>query len=296
MAAEKKHDERSVVRDHRRQWRDCLYVYPVISRRARGLSVGVNLNPDKQCNFACPYCQIDRGARRDLAGVDLHTLRDELRVAMRAAVSGEIWSEPRYSPTPPQLRRINDIAFSGDGEPTCLDDFDKAVAAAAEVLHEFARPDIKLVVITNASRLRSPQFRRALPLLDANNGEIWAKLDAGTEEYFRRLNRPQEQITLRQIVDGISEVAAGRAVVIQTLLCKLDGELPADSEIDAYCDRLREILTGGGKIRLVQLHTIARPPSSPTVEALSNAELDALAERIRRAVGKVPVETYYGSV
>jgi len=283
-----------LVRDHRRQWRHCRYVYPVISRRARGLSVGVNLNPDKRCTFACLYCQIDRHAERGLRGVDLPTLRRELDLALAEAVSGRLWAEGRFAATPPEMRRINDIAFSGDGEPTCFEEFDRAVAAAAEAKAAAGLDDVRLVVITNASRLDSPQVARALDILDAHRGEIWAKLDAGTEAHFRRMNRPAGGITLAKIVGDITAVASGRPVVIQTLLCRLDGAPPPDAEIDAYCRRLREILDAGGQLRLVQVYTIARSPAEGRVSALGDAELDTLADRIRDAVGTVPVETYYG--
>jgi len=284
----------AVVRDHRRQWRDCLYVYPVISRRAKGLSVGVNLNPDKRCTFGCLYCQIDRRAERNLRSVHVPTLRRELDLALSEAAAGRLWDEPRFAPTPAHMRRINDVAFSGDGEPTCAAEFPAAVAAAAEALDDAGRPDVKIVVITNASRLDREPFQRALPILDEHGGEIWAKLDAGTERRFLRINRPGRGMTLAKIVGNITSVARGRAVVIQSLFFRLDGSAPADDELDAYCGRLRQILDAGGRIRLVQVHTIARSPADASVSALSDAELDALADTIRAAVGLVPVETYYG--
>jgi wyosine [tRNA(Phe)-imidazoG37] synthetase (radical SAM superfamily) len=284
-----------VIRDHRRQWGKCLYVYPVVSRRAKGLSIGVNLNPDKRCTFACLYCQIDRSASRGLDEVDLPTLRRELELALAEAATGRIWNEPRFAATPPPLRRLNDIAFSGDGEPTCLSNFDRAVSLAAQVKAEMGLDDLKLVVITNASRLDSPQVRRALPILDAHNGEIWAKLDAGTEEYFRRVNRPHPMISLDNIVAGITGVARGRAVVIQTLLFALDGSGPPPEEIQAYCKRLRQILDAGGQIRLVQVHTIARSPADASASPLADRDLDALADTIRKSVAPVPVETFYGA-
>jgi wyosine [tRNA(Phe)-imidazoG37] synthetase (radical SAM superfamily) len=286
--------DRTVIRDHRRQWRDCLYVYPVISRRAKGLSVGVNLNPDKRCTFACLYCQIDRRVSRELFTVDMPTLRRELELALSEAASGRLWAEGRFAATPRPLRRINDIALSGDGEPTCLGDFDRAVAIAAETKAAAGLDGVKIVVITNASRLDSPAVARALPILDANNGEIWAKLDAGSEEYFQRVNRPDPKIPLEKIVADITAVAQGRPVVIQTLLCRIDGAAPPPEETAAYCRRLRDIADAGGRIKLVQLHTIARSPAEPNVSAIPDAELDAIAESIRAAVAPVPVETYYG--
>jgi wyosine [tRNA(Phe)-imidazoG37] synthetase (radical SAM superfamily) len=285
------HDMR-VVRDHRREWRDCLYVYPVVARRSKGLSIGVNLNPDKQCTFSCVYCQIDRRLRRKLHSVDILTLRRELDLALGEAVGGKLWQERRFAATPAELRRINDIAFSGDGEPTCLANFDQAVEAAARARRQAGLEPLKLVVITNASALDQEQFRRALPILDANNGEIWAKLDAGTEEAFARINRPEVAISLRSIVDNIVEVARSRPVVIQSLFFRTAGQAPPEHEVEAYCRRLEEIVRRGGRIKLVQVYTIARKPAEKEVSALTASQLRAVARAARQAVPGIPVETY----
>lgn len=283
------------IRDHRRQWRDYLYVYPVISRRARGLSVGVNINPDKRCNFGCLYCQINRRIRRNLYAVDLGRLKVELELALGEAAGGQIWTDPRFDWVPAEMRRINDIAFSGDGEPTARPEFDEAVKVAADAKASAALADVKIVVITNSTHLASPQVARALPILDANNGEIWAKLDAGTQQLFDAVNQPRPAMRLDDIVKGITAIAAGRAVVIQTLFFRIDGRGPGQAEIAAYAARLREILAGGGRMKLVQLHTIARSPQSSSARALPDDELDKLAAAVRQAVPEVKVETYYGT-
>jgi wyosine [tRNA(Phe)-imidazoG37] synthetase (radical SAM superfamily) len=295
--ADQSEPDAPVTRDHRRQWRDCLYVYPVISRRSKGLSIGVNLNPDKRCNLGCIYCQINRRIRRDLDRVDLDVLREELTLALREALTGRLWDEPRFASTPAELRRVNDIAFSGDGEPTMLANFDWAVQVAAEVKDGFKDAgEVKLVVITNATLLDAPQVARALPVLDDHAGELWAKLDAGTEAFFRRVNRPaDEAITLQKVVEGIAAVAAERPVVIQSLFFRLRGAPPGDDELAAYCERLKDIVSAGGQIRLVQVHTIARPPAEANVSGLSDDELDAIARAIRSAVPDTPVETYPGT-
>jgi wyosine [tRNA(Phe)-imidazoG37] synthetase (radical SAM superfamily) len=283
------------IRDHRRQWRDCLYVYPVISRRAGGLSIGVNINPDKLCNFACLYCQVDRHIRRNLEEVNLGRLKAELELALAEAAAGRIWAEPPFARVPPEMRRINDIAFSGDGEPTARPEFDEAVKVAADAKAAAALADVKIVVITNSTNLASPQMARALPILDANNGEIWAKLDAGTQAFFDAVNRPHPAVRLDDIVRGITAVAAGRAVVIQTLFFRIDGRGPGEAEIAAYAARLREILAGGGRVKLVQLHTIARGPQSPSARALPDDDLDSIAAAVRQAVPDLHVQTYYGT-
>ena len=285
----------NVVTDHRRCWRECLYVYPVISRRAGGVSVGVNLNIDKRCTFGCVYCQVNRRLHRPTTDVDPARLQRELDETLAAILNGELWREERFEKTPPEMRRINDIAFSGDGEPTCLPNFDQAVAAAVEALRGNNLPGkVKIVVITNASRLDQPQVLRALPLLDANGGEFWVKLDAGTEEFFKKINRPAAGLTLDTICRNILSVAKDRPVVIQTLLFRLYGKPPADGEIRAYCQRLQDILDAGGKIRLVQIHTVARNPAEPFVSYLPEEELRALAVHIARELPDLTMEVYPG--
>ncbi|MCD4825905.1 MAG: radical SAM protein [Phycisphaerae bacterium] len=295
MKKSKKPPRRDVVTDHRRQWRDCSYVYPVISRRAGGLSIGVNLSIDKRCNFGCLYCQIDRRIERPAMEVIIPQLRRELDAALTAATTGSLWQEDRFAETPADMRRINDIAFSGDGEPTRLETFDLAVQAAADAIHQHSLAGkVKIVVITNSSLLVSPQMRRALKILNEMNGEIWAKLDAGTEDFFQQVNRPAAGLNLANICDGIREASTACPLTIQTLFFRLDSQPPSRDEINAYIDRLRHIIDTGGRIRLVQLHTIARSPASSQVSTLPDDQLDAIAETVRQAIAPIPVKTYYG--
>jgi wyosine [tRNA(Phe)-imidazoG37] synthetase (radical SAM superfamily) len=285
----------SAIGDHRRQWRNCRYVYPVISRRARGVSIGVNLNLDKKCTFACRYCQINRRIHRLGIDVEIPRLRAELDEALDALADGELWNEPRFVDTPSALRRVNDIALSGDGEPTCLESFDAVVATACEALDQADLPTRPLlVVITNATRLDSPQVYRALPLLDAHPSEIWAKLDAGTEAFFREVNRPAGTITLESICENLLMISRDRPIVIQTLFFLRNGSGPGQEEIDAYAGRLESLRAGGGQISRVQLHTIARAPAESDCTALPDARLDEIAAELRGRLANVAVEVFYG--
>jgi wyosine [tRNA(Phe)-imidazoG37] synthetase (radical SAM superfamily) len=276
-----------IQRDHRRTFEDNLYVYAVVSRRSKGVSIGVNLNPDKVCNFDCVYCQVDRKSPPTIRDVEVPRLLDELKDMLDMVRSGELFKLPRFRDTPAPLRRLNDIAFSGDGEPTTCPEFLEVVEAAA------ARRlgDEKLVLITNATRFHVPPVQEALRVLDRNNGEIWAKLDAGTEAYYHEIERTT--IPLQRVLDNIREAARLRPVVIQAMFLRLRGEPPSEAEREAFCDRLNEILSAGGAIKLVQVYTVARVPAEEYVAPLTDAEVDAITELVRKRTG-LTAESYYG--
>lgn len=275
---------------HSRNWQSNRYVYPVISRRSKGLSIGVNLNPDKVCNFDCIYCSVDRTTPPVYTDVDLTVLRDELEHMLHLAASGEIWKIPPFDQTAPSLRRINDVAFSGDGEPTSFPQFPESCQLATDLLRHVDLPDVKIVLITNATLLDRPNIRKALEFLDHNNGEIWAKLEAGTEEYYRLIERTS--IPLQRVLDNIAAAGRARPIVIQSLFMNVNGQPPDDAEIKAYIQRLRELVATGCQIKLVQVYTVARQPAESYVSPLEKPLLDQIAN----AVGQIPlpVETFYG--
>jgi wyosine [tRNA(Phe)-imidazoG37] synthetase (radical SAM superfamily) len=283
---------------HPRSFAENLYVYPVLSRRAGGISIGVNLNRNKFCNFRCIYCQVDRHDTDDGSGdensieakIDLPRLADELNWTLEQFTSGKLFQAGRFSGAPESLRRLNDIALSGDGEPTACPDFGDAMAVCAEVRRRYGLDDTKLVLITNATLLHHPGVRESLKILDQNNGEIWAKLDAGTEAYYGQVAR--SAVALRRILDNLLDAARVRPIVIQTLFMRIRGQSPTAAEIAAYIERLQEIILGRGQIKLVQIHTVARRPAESYAEPLENAEVDFIAERIRHET-KLPVAAFY---
>ena len=276
---------------HERSWRDFVYCYPVVSRRSGGLSIGINLNPDKACNFDCIYCQVDRSTPGPVKKVDLADLRSELDRLLDLAMSGDLYVEAPFDAIPSDQRRIRDIAFSGDGEPTTCPQFEEAVRIAADARRARDLVDAKLVLITDACYLTKPNVQAGLNILDQNNGEIWAKLDAGTQEYYEAVNRPN--YPLAHVLANIADAARVRPVVIQSLWMKVRDEPPPLSEIEAYCGQLCGVLAAGGRIKLIQLYTIARRTTEPFATPLSDSQLDSIARTVRACV-TAPVETYYG--
>jgi wyosine [tRNA(Phe)-imidazoG37] synthetase (radical SAM superfamily) len=279
-----------IFSQHSRSWQANRYVYPVISRRSRGLSIGINLNPDKVCNFDCIYCCVDRTTPGDEREIDLSVLRSELDQLLTLATSGELFTSPPFDQTPPELRRLNDVAFSGDGEPTSCPLFGDACRLAVDLLRQHNLPEVKIVVITNATLLHRPAVGEALAFLDQHNGEIWAKLEAGTEEYYQLVERTS--IPLTRVIENIAAAGRVRPVVIQSLFMNIQGQPPAASEIAAYIEQLRGLLATGCRIKLVQIYTVARRTAEQYVTPLADEALDAIASKVR-GVG-LAVETYYG--
>lgn len=279
---------------HARSYAANRFVYPVLSRRAGGISIGINLNPEKSCNFDCVYCQVDRSDRGAavLRPADLPQLAEELEGMLEAVLSGRIFEAPPFRQTPEPLRRLNDIALSGDGEPTASPLLGEVVSLAAEARQRRGLADLKIVLLTNASLLDREPVRRALEVLDANNGEIWAKLDAGTEAYYRKVAR--SRVGFPRILDNLRQAARGRPIVIQSLWMHLGERPPPAEEQEAYCQRLLEILAAGGKIKLVQVHTIARRPAESFASPLPAKEVEAMAELVRRRTG-LPVAAFPGA-
>ena len=282
-----------MFQSHPRNFETNLYVYPVLSRRAGGISIGVNLNPEKFCNFDCVYCQVDRSQQggRVVVRADLPRLAEELDEMLDSVTSGRIFVETRFSDTAEPLRRLNDVALSGDGEPTSCPVFGEVVELCAEARRRRRLDDVRLILITNATLLHRQSVRLALEVLDANNGEIWGKLDCGTEEYYHRVAR--SRVPFQQVLDNLRATARIRPIVIQTLFMQLAGQSPTMAEQEAYCDRLCEITGVGGQIKLVQIHTVARRPAESWVAPLSNDEVDAVVELVRCRTG-LPVAGFYG--
>ena len=206
--------------------------------------------------------------------------------------SGEIYQVPPFDSAQPEHRRLNDIAFSGDGEPTTAREFAEVVARVARLKAQRGLDLVKLVLITDSSRLQAPEVVKGLEILMANQGEVWAKLDAGTESFYREICR--SQIPFERILDNLLATARRWPILIQTLFLDWKGQGPSAAELEAYCGRLERILAQGGQLQAIQLYTVARPTPEPEARPLRRLVLDAIAASLRNRLPGLPVEVYYG--
>jgi wyosine [tRNA(Phe)-imidazoG37] synthetase (radical SAM superfamily) len=264
--------------DHNASKAERTLVYPVHSRRAGGLSIGVNLNPGKECNWACVYCEVEGLVRGAPDAIDLAVLEQELDDVIREALAGR-WhggvegSDPRTG--------IKDICIAGDGEPTLSPDFGAAVALSARLRERHGlQASTQLVVITNGSRSQQPATVEAFETLSAAGGEIWFKVDAGDEESRAKINRvPMGNARVMGALVGASGAVP---TWIQTMV------VHPHSDVEAIADLIREALTAGAVPKGILLYGLRRPSHQPGAEGLSaysQAELESAADILRRQTG-----------
>ena len=258
------------------------FVYTVISPRARGLSVGVNLNPDQHCNFDCVYCEVDRSVRPCETGLEVPVMVMELEQTLALVQSGSLRERPEYRGVPPDLLTLRHVTLSGDGEPTLCPNFVEAVEAVIHLRACGRFPFYKLVLVTNASGLDRPAVLEGLSLFTPRD-EVWAKLDAGTQDYMDRVNQPD--CSLDTIQARILFLARQRPVIIQSLFPVIDGAGPPPAEVEAYVQRLLELKDAGAQIPLVQVYSATRPTPHAECGHLSLRALAAIAQRVREVTG-----------
>lgn len=264
--------------DHSRDSAGLRYVYPVVSRRAGGVSVGINLNPNNACNWRCIYCQVPDLKRGAAPRINLELLRAELAGFLEEVLRGRFLRER----VPTGARRLNDIALSGNGEPTTSRQFAEVVNLIGEVRVSAGVPGtVKTVLITNGSMLGRDTVRAGIAAMAMLNGEVWFKVDRATPQGMLRVNGARG--SPEHVFARLCQAAALCPTWIQTCAFRLDGDPPSRAERDAYLAFLRRCATMSVPVRGVLLYGLARPslqPEAPRLAPVSRAWLDGLAREI----------------
>lgn len=246
-------------------------VYPVYSRRSRGLSVGINLFPDRPvCSFACPYCEVfpfEGGPGFSFAALE----RDLRRGLEEWAVLG-----------------VRDLCFSGNGEPTMAPDFPEALERVMRFRDERGLR-ASLVVITNGTGLLDPELFGILGAFADRGVEFWVKADAGTEAWYREMNR--SALPFGALMERIRRFTRDFPAVIQTMRCKIQGRAPGEEELRAWEGFITDLAVSGN-LREVQIYGKVRPaPADPWAEPLGASVLEAQGESLRRALASAGAVT-----
>lgn len=264
--------------DHPRDAAGLRYVYPVVSRRSGGVSVGLNLNPNQACNWRCIYCQVP-GLHRGMAPpVDLDRLESELEGFLRDILHGDFFQRQ----VPEGARVLRDIALSGDGESTTAREFPAVVERLAAVRDRLGiGPEVKSVLITNGSQVHRAAVQEGLRRLASISGEVWFKIDRATPEGRRQVN--DTGLSTGRVRANAVRAASLCPTWIQTCWFALDGEAPSEKETAAYVDLVGSIHREAPLLGVL-LYGIARPshqPEAPRLSRLPRTAFDPVAKLLR---------------
>ncbi len=267
------------ISDHSRDSAGLRYVYPVVSRRAGGVSIGINLNTNNACNWRCIYCQVPDLVRGAPPAVDLALLEQELRGFLHELQDGGFMQ----SRVPEEMRRINDIALSGNGEPTSAEEFPAVIELLGKLKTEqVLPPQIKLVLITNGSLMHREQVQQGLRRMSQLKGEVWFKLDRASEAGMQQVN--DTRVGIDKVRENLATSISLCPTWLQTCWFVLDGAAPGKQDEDDYLKFLSGLLRDGVRLQGVLLYSLARPslqPEAPRLSALTAAQLEGFAVRIR---------------
>lgn len=266
--------------NHDRDAAGLKYVYPVLSRRAGGLSIGINLNVNNACNWRCIYCQVPNLRTGAAPPVDLALLEKELRAFLADVKHGDFFE--RFA-VASENRAIKDIALSGNGEPTSAKNFAEIVGTIGSIATELGVfPDSRFVLITNGSLMQHAQVRTGLTKLSGFGGEVWFKFDSATDVGRVQINNTRQKVN--KALENIELSADLCTTKIQTCVFDYRAQGLTDAEKSAYLEALAKIKQSAA-VNEVMLYTLARPslqPEARDLKPLSVEVMQALAGDIRR--------------
>ena len=276
--------EMLTIFNHDRNIFKSKYIYPVVSRRSMGLSLGINLNTNNACNWQCIYCQVSDLIRGKPEKIDLDLLKNELDKWLDNIVNGNFLNECASHKVD-----FKDIAFSGNGEPTATPEFEPIVKIVLEKIDKFQLSNtIKLRLITNGSYLNKENVQQGLEHMKSVNHEVWFKIDNVNTKEAQKINRIN--LSISSLKKNLKNVLSISPTIVQTCLLKINRELPSQNFINEYIKFLEPYAS---QLKAIHLYSMVRPSQQKTdlqIEALDKKELQIIADKMN--VLKTKIECY----
>ena len=269
------------VRNHPRLSEFNRLVYPVVSRRAGGLSLGINLNPKKTCSFNCVYCQVDRSHKIEHLQVNTQQILAELDEWL-----GKIQNNGGLF----QGERLKDISIAGDGEPTLKKELPEVINQVIEQIKRYQFNQSKPILFTNGSKLDRDDLKAPLEKLYKSHGEIWFKLDFWDEKSYLRINR--SNVAYKRILQNLKKIGQRFPLTLQSCFFSWDGQKFKSEDYLPYAELIKNLTREGVKIELIQSYTTARKPAESQVKPWSDQEMDAL-HGFFKSLLEIPIKTIY---
>ena len=271
------------ITNHDRNIFQGKYIYPVVSRRAGGLSLGINLNTNNACNWQCIYCEVPNLVRGKPETIDLYELENELDYWLDQIVNKSFLSQYTKSKT-----EFKDIAFSGNGEPTASKQFKDVISILIKKIDEYKLDRIIIRLITNGSYMAKPETQEALSLLSNLKREIWFKIDQTNKDGVKIIN--QVSLSISSVKKNLEASLKNNPTVIQTCLFKLNEELPSLQSLEDYIKFMEPYKD---KIKGIHLYSLARKSEQTNEHKLTRltvSELKVIADKIK--VLNIPIQIF----
>tara|TARA_B110000037_G_scaffold199067_1_gene238564 strand:+ start:5217 stop:6059 length:843 start_codon:yes stop_codon:yes gene_type:complete len=272
------------ITNHDRNIFQGKYIYPVVSRRAGGLSLGINLNTNNACNWQCIYCEIPNLSRGKPEPIDLFKLENELDYWLNEIINKSFLDQ--YTGTKTEFK---DIAFSGNGEPTASEDFGAVTKILIQKISKFnLNQKIKIRLITNGSYISNPNIQKALTSIKKFDSEVWFKIDQVRSKEVKAIN--QINISITSLKKNLEASLSKCPTIIQTCLFRINKKLQEQAALDAYINFLKPYEK---KIKGIHLYSLARPseqPSKDRLTRLTQSEIEDIAVKIQAL--NIPINIY----
>ena len=270
--------------NHDRNIFNSKYIYPVVSRRSMGLSLGINLNTNNACNWQCIYCQVSDLTRGKPEKIDLKLLENELDKWLEDIVNGSFLNECAS-----HIVDFKDIAFSGNGEPTATPEFEPIVKIVLEKIDKFQlSKTIKLRLITNGSYLNKKNIQHGLEHMKSVDHEVWFKIDHVNPKEALKINRIN--LSIASLRKNLQSAISISPTIVQTCLLKINKKLPSDDFVNEYIKFLDPYAS---QLKAIHLYSMVRPSQQKTdlqIDALDKSELQIIADKMN--VLKTKIECY----
>ncbi len=239
---------------------------PVPSRRL-GRSLGINNIPPKTCSYSCVYCQV--GKTTDII-IDRQVFYkpEELTRAVRRKIN-EVTA---------RNERIDYLTFVPDGEPTLDLNLSKEISSLKQT-------GIPIAVITNVSLLWRDNVREDLQKADF----ISLKVDAVSEDLWRKVNRPHKDVRLEKVLEGMRKFTEDfrGTIVSETMLI---GNIDYGGEFQ----RIAEFLAELKNLNKAYIAIPTRPPTEKWVKRPKEEVMNVAFQAFSKKLGANRVEYLMG--
>ncbi|TSA39117.1 MAG: radical SAM protein [Methylococcaceae bacterium] len=266
--------------DHRSDIVGMRYIYPVLSRRAGGLSIGINFNTNNTCNWRCIYCQVPDLQRGVAPALDFGLLEEELKAFFSRVLHGDFFESFNVIP---EQRVIKDIAIAGNGEPTTLKELPEAIALIGKIATAMGiLPNAAFILITNGSLIHQPHVQQALTQLSHYNGQVWFKFDSATEAGRKLINNTGQ--SLSAAVENLILATKLCPTLLQICLIDYAGNGFSNTEHQAFVALLQAIKQRCD-LQTIMVYSLARTsqqPEAALIKPMPSSVLNAFAEDIRK--------------